>query len=308
MRILAGTPPVEGSLGPAAVALGIFDGVHLGHQALLRGIVAVGTAQNLVSLVYTFHPHPAHLLAPDRAPPLIEPVELRLGRMAELDIGAVLVETFDAEFAAIDAETFVTDLLVRRLAAKHVVVGEDFRFGNKAVGDVGLLSRFSKTHGFSIQVMPPVLVDGATASSTRIRKLVLEGDVAAAARLLGRPFTLLGSVGRGAGRGMKIGVPTANLRPQNELIPATGVYAGRAVGPFPDLPCVVNIGVNPTFGGGELKIEAHLLDYSGPAFYGASLELCLIERLRGEQRFAGVDALKEQIQLDIDRARALLSR
>jgi riboflavin kinase/FMN adenylyltransferase len=307
MRILASSRSLSESVGPFAVGLGIFDGVHLGHRALLARVRDLADADGVDSLVYTFNPHPAKLLVPERAPRLLEPIENRLEIFSTLGIGAVMVERFDREFAAIPAETFIDTVLVQKLRARHVVVGAGFTFGAGGKGTTALLEAQGRRAGFATHIQPAVTADGEVVSSTRIRRLVASGDLGAAQRLLGRPFTLVGLVMRGVMRGQKLGFPTANLEVANETLPATGVYVARALGTFGEHGAVVNVGYTPTFGADKLKIEAHLLDFPFQPLYGQQMSLLLLEKLRDEQRFDGPDSLKAQIRRDLERARTLLA-
>lgn len=306
MRVLRSSGTFE-RLGPQAIAIGIFDGVHRGHQALLQRAIDCARTDGSASLAYTFHPHPAALLAPDFAPLLIEPIERRLERLEAFGMDGVLIEPFDDAFAQTEARAFVEKILVAKLQCRHVIVGDGFTFGHKQQGDVALLESLADQHGFRLHVIAPVRIDGLTISSTKIRELVKNGRVQSAAQLLGRPYELQGLVVRGAGRGTTIDVPTANIEPDNALLPAVGVYAGYADGTVARHATVINVGYSPTFGAGKLRIEAHLLDYGGGALYDARLRLHFVERLRDEQRFSGIEQLKAQIRADIDKARALLS-
>lgn len=309
MRILKGSARLE-STGPFAVAIGIFDGVHLGHEKLLLEAkrLAVVSQGGVESLAYTFHPHPALVLAPDLAPRMLETVETRLERIAALGLSTTLVERFDHELAAASPEQFVRDILVDKLRVAHVIVGEDFTFGQEQAGNVTSLTRLADELGFTVHSIPPVKVGGLIVSSSKIRELVSAGKVGGAALLLGRPFALKGQVVRGDGRGASIGFPTANLRPENEQLPGLGVYVGRvsAHSLSTQRPAVINVGYTPTFGATGLKIEAHILDYTGPHLYGRALSVELIDKLRDEQRFDSVEALTEQIRRDIEAARRIL--
>lgn len=307
MRILAGSRDLRPMDKGTAVAIGIFDGVHLGHRQLLKEATRLAAADNLESIVYTFSPHPAEVLAPARAPQLIEPLEERLELFSVLGLDVALVERFDAEFAKTSAEDFVRDTLVGKLRAKHVIVGAAFNFGRGQAGNAALLQQLAPELGFTAHAVPQVHLDEDVVSSSRIRRLVADGEVAKAARLLGRLFTLVGQTVRGAGRGRKMGIPTANLVAQNALVPARGVYAAWVYGHFGKHPAVVNVGITPTFESEGLKVEAHLLDWQGGNLYGLALGIGLVERLRPEQRFSGPEALVAQIHLDIARARELLA-
>ena len=298
---------VRAAQRPTAVAIGIFDGLHLGHQALLKHAVALATQDGLCSLAYTFNPHPARVLNPELAPELIEPVSERLRRMQALGLAAVLVQAFDREYAKTLAEDFVLRVLVESLAAKHVVVGAGFTFGSKQRGNVAMLQELGQKHQFSVHPVDHVRADGIEVSSTKIREFVHTGHPYGATLLLGRHYAVFGTVEHGAHRGGTLGFPTANVRVENELHPAGGVYAGRAHTPSGPFNCVVNVGSAPTFGAGSsIKLEAHLLDYPGTSLYDQRISVDLHDRLRDEQRFADVDALKTQIALDVERARKIL--
>ncbi len=302
----------------SAVAIGTFDGVHLGHQALLaearRWAQGRGAARG-ESVALTFYPHPARVLAPAKAPPLIMPLERRLALLADTGIDATVVQTFTRELASLEADEFVRGILARDLGAGCVVVGPDFRYGRGRAGDVARLQALGRELSIDVSVIAPVNTGDQEqrCSSTRIRQLVEAGDVRAARALLGRPFELEGVVVRGAARGRTIGFPTANLTPETELRPRVGIYAARAVvldgpGGVGPSPAAVSIGRNPTFteAGAPVTIEAHLLDFAGD-LYGRRLRLELSDWLRDEQRFDSVEALIAQIAADVGQVRALMS-
>ncbi|MEE8408803.1 MAG: riboflavin biosynthesis protein RibF [Myxococcota bacterium] len=307
MRILPSSRNLNEPAGPYVIGLGIFDGVHLGHQRLLRKVRDLALAECVDSLVYTFDPHPTSVLSGDDSIRLLEPIESRLEQIAELWINTALIERFDAEFAAITARSFIDDILVGKLRVLQVVVGAGFTFGAGQDGNTGVLAAGGKRRGFGVHVVDPLELHGAPISSTRIRDLVQHGDVRQAARLLGRTFALVGMVGRGAMRGRRIGIATANLTQGNEIVPATGVYVGHGIGGFGKRPAVINIGFTPTFAGQQLKVEAHLLDYDGADLYGQPLTLQLVDRLRDERRFEDAAELKAQIERDIVAARDILA-
>ena len=296
-----------------AVAIGNFDGVHLGHQALIAEARARARAPG-AAVALTFTPHPARVLAPAKAPPLIMPLDRRLALLAEVGAEVAVVQPFTPAFAAVEAQSFVAEVLVRDLGAADVIVGYDFTFGRGRSGNVERLREWGAALGASVTVIPPVTVDGAPCSSTRIRALVAAGEMRRAAALLGRPFEVEGVVVRGAARGRTLGFPTANLAPETELAPRLGIYAARArvceepaaVGP--SFVAAVSIGRNPTFetDGAPVNVEAHLLDFAGD-LYGRRLRLELVDWLRDEQRFASVEALVAQIAADVARVRALMS-
>jgi riboflavin kinase / FMN adenylyltransferase len=307
MEIVRLGAPLRPQRASPAVAIGNFDGVHLGHQALVGAAVADARADAGTPMVLTFDPHPARVIAPERAPRTLLTLEQRAEVLAELGIDVVAVLDFDAALAALSPEEFVGEVLVRRLGAKVVVVGERFRFGHARAGDAALLARLGAASGFRVHALPVVLQDGQPVSSSRIRAALAEGDVVAAARLLGRPFFIDGRVVRGDGRGRQIGVPTANLESLNESLPANGVYAAwaRTAKDAKHWPAVVNLGQRPTFEGRGGSLEAHLLGFLGDV-YGSLLRLSFVKRLRDERRFAGAAELVEQIRRDVEDARALL--
>jgi riboflavin kinase/FMN adenylyltransferase len=311
MRIHDGLS-ATGRLAGGAVAIGNFDGVHLGHQALFGA--ARQDAQGPVCAL-TFEPHPARLLAPEFAPPLICEKPRKRELIAGCGVTDLIEQPFNAAFAATSPEKFV-DMVVATGVAE-VVVGHDFTYGKARAGTVDTLRESLAARGVRLRVVPPVAVNGLVCSSTKVREFVLEGRVEAANMLLGRPFDLDGEVVRGAGRGRRLGWPTANIRTTNELLPAVGVYAVR-VRFLPDgsvIPGAANLGLNPTFrpqaalagpaGQPPLSLEVHLLDF-GQDIYGRRLRVEFVHRLREERRFPGVEALKAQITHDVDQARRLL--
>jgi riboflavin kinase/FMN adenylyltransferase len=274
---------------PRHVAIGTFDGVHVGHRAVIEG----------ADTVLTFEPHPLRILNPEAAPKLIMPFEIKRDVIDGLGVDELVVIPFDEDFTHIEAEDFVRGVLIERLGAREVSVGENFRFGARARGDPGMLA----AHGeFETRVVPLVEVDGETVSSTRVRALIAAGDVAAAARCLGAPFLVEGEVVEGDRRGRTLGFPTANVVPDDLLVvPGHGVYAGFANGH----PAAINVGVRPMFETGRgLLIEPHLIDFDGD-LYGRSLRVAFVDRLRGERRFPSVEDLIAQIHRDVEEARDL---
>jgi riboflavin kinase/FMN adenylyltransferase len=269
------------------VAIGTFDGVHLGHQAVIEG----------ADTVLTFDPHPLQILHPAAAPKLIMPFKVKRDVIDGLGVRELVVIPFDREFSAIPAEGFIEHVLLERLGAKKVSVGENFRFGAKAKGDPEMLGSRPE---FSTRVVPLVEVDGETVSSTRIRALIEVGDVEAAHRCMGNPFMLEGPVVEGDKRGRELGFPTANLIPDDRLVwPGHGVYAAFANGH----PAAVNIGVRPTFESGRgVLIEAYLIDRNDD-LYGQNLRIAFVSRLRGERRFPSVEELIAAMHDDVEAAR-----
>lgn len=290
-----------------AVAIGVFDGVHKGHQQVMRDLTAMARARDLVPAALTFDPHPLEFLAPDRAPDLLTTVEQRAELLAECGVEILGVLPF-LEIRDLDPRAFVTEILCLRLKVGAIAVGENFRFGRDRGGDPALLKELGEACGFTVDVVEMVVhagPDGAI-SSTRIRELLSEGEVRSAAVLLGRPFVLTGPVIHGDARGNRIGFPTANLHvPERMAVPANGVYACWAERDGARHAAVVNIGVRPTFGVSARTIEAHLLDFDDD-LYGESIALHFVERIREERRFDGVDSLVAQIAVDRDRAAAIL--
>ncbi len=276
---------------PRRVAVGEFDGVHVGHREVIAGN----------DTVLTFEPHPAVVVRPAQAPQLLTSLELKIELIAELGVEELVVVSFDEEFAQQEAEQFVDRVLVHALGATHVSVGENFRFGHRALGNAALLAADDR---FETRIVPLVEVDGVPVSSTLIRTLIAEGDVAAAGALLGAPFRMRSEVVPGDRRGRELGFPTANMVPDPKLAcPGHGVYACR-VG---ERLAAVNVGVRPTFGA-DLNplVEAYLLDFDGD-LYGERLTVEFIRRLREEQRFESVEDLIAQMQRDIETTRELLA-
>lgn len=274
---------------PRKVAVGVFDGVHLGHRRVIEG----------ADTVLTFDPHPMVVLHHDAAPKIITPRPIKARLLEQLGVGEMVVIEFDVDFAKKSAEDFVREILIDRLGATEVSVGENFRFGAKAQGDADFLHSFSE---FETRVVPLVENGGEIVSSTRIRGLLAAGDVARAGELLGSTFKLQGEVIHGDKRGRKLGFPTANVAPdEHEAIPGHGVYAALTNG----VASAVNVGVRPTFQTGRgVLIESFLIDWEGD-LYGQTAEIEFIERLRGEKRFEDVDELIVQMQADTEDARRI---
>ena len=275
---------------PRRIAVGEFDGVHLGHREVIAGN----------DTVLTFEPHPLQVVRPEAAPKLLTSLDLKIELIAELGVDELVIIPFDDGFAHQTPQEFIDQVLVGQLGATHVSVGENFRFGHRASGDTAMLASDGR---FETRVVPLVEVDGEVVSSSHIRALVLAGDIGAAGRCLGAPFKLRGEVVTGDQRGRTLGFPTANIVPDEALVcPGHGVYAAR-VG---DAAAAVNVGVRPTFGTGRaVLVEAFLLDRDED-LYGRVLTIEFIERLRGERRFESVELLIEQMHRDVARTRELL--
>jgi riboflavin kinase/FMN adenylyltransferase len=293
---------------PAAsvVTIGNFDGVHLGHQALLRGLVSAARARGAEAVVTTFDPHPMTVIHPDSAPPRLTTPAHRLALLEEQGVDAVLVLPFTHELSLWSPAEFVTRVLVSGLHAVEVHVGDNFRFGHRAAGDVTTLRELGDAHGFAV-VAVPLTGDTTRWSSTYVRQSLAEGDVASAAAALGRPHRVEGPVVEGDKRGRELGYPTANLDlPAGSAIPADGVYAGwltRADGAR--LPAAISIGTNPTFGGTSRRVEAYVLDRDDLELYGEHVAVDFLARLRETVRFDGIEPLLAQMALDIEQARQL---
>ncbi len=308
MRVIRHLTRVGAPLERVVLTLGNFDGVHLGHQAIVRRAVveARGIGGQVVAL--TFHPHPVAVLAPERKPPMIQSLHDRLACLRDLGADVVVLQRFTRRFAAFEPDAFVEDFLRRSLDLRHVVVGYNVNFGRNRAGSVATLRQLGARHGFAVDAVGPVAAGDATVSSSAVRALIASGDVAGARTLLGRPVALRGRVVHGEHRGRTLGFPTANLhRSPGLVLPADGVYAVRVARDGVRHSGVLNIGVRPTFGTLARTVEVHLLDGGGD-LYGQWLVLEVVERLRGEQRFDGPEALRRAIAGDVARARVALAR
>jgi len=325
IRLVSSADEWEERLGKdrpgTVVTIGNFDGVHLGHQRILRDVVARaaaaegrgntpdarGAQKQLLPAVLTFYPHPARVLRPQQAPSLLETLPQRLADFAALGISAALVLQFDAVLAQASAEDFVKQYLVDAMRARAVLVGASFRFGHKQLGDVELLKELGRRSGFEVFIVTPVIDGGDVVSSTAIREAVRGGRVEDARRMLGRPFALVGEIRPGTGQGRKLVVPTLNLETQQETLPQTGVYVSETVLASGTYRSVTNVGVSQTFDGTGLAIESHLFDFAEALTAGA-MKVRLLQRLRDEQKFSGPEALREQVLKDIERAKAIFAQ
>ncbi|MCE9548672.1 MAG: bifunctional riboflavin kinase/FAD synthetase [Planctomycetia bacterium] len=291
-----------------AVAIGNFDGVHLGHARIVEQLVTQARQLGGSAVVFTFDPPPAVLLRPDRAPPPLTTLTRKIELLGELGVDVVIAYPTDLALLQLPPAAFFEEVVRRQLAARALVEGTNFFFGHDRAGNVEVLGQLAAAAGIPLTVVQPVLIDDAPVSSSRVRRLIAQGDAAAAARLLGRPYRIAGTVVKGAGRGAGIGFPTANLDGIETLLPGLGVYAGRGLlttegkagsaGGTRSWPAAINIGASPTFGEQAVKVEVHLIGCDEP-LYGANLEVDFYTRLRDIQPFAGVDALREQLALDV---------
>jgi riboflavin kinase/FMN adenylyltransferase len=305
------------SLEPSVLTVGVFDGVHAGHRKLLGAVADRARREGLAAGAVTFDRHPLSVLRPELAPPMLTSLADRIELLGRAGMDWVAVVAFTRDRAAQTAEDFATSELFDRLRARVVLVGADFRFGNKAAGDLDLLQRLGAGRGIEASAVELQRDGGEVLSSTVIRKALADGDLATANRALGRPYSLRGRVGRGDGRGgAELGIPTANLRvPPGRLVPAPGVYAGRlhapgaaGDGPLPEpAPAAISVGTNPTFDGTELRVEAHVLDAPpGLDLYDRRVSLTFEHRLRDQERYGSVEALLAQMRADVDDSRRLL--
>lgn len=306
MRVIRHLGSAKGLVRNPVLTLGNFDGVHLGHRRILSRVVAEARRLGGDAVAITFHPHPAAVLAPERAPAPIASLRERLEIFGELGLDVVLVVRFTLEFSRIEPEDFVARVLVGTLGIERAVVGHSVSFGRNRRGDAELLRREGERFGFDVEVVGPVSVDGVAVSSTEIRRRLREGDFQGASRMLGRPYRICGRVVAGDRRGKLLGFPTANVRPRIPLIVPDGVYAVRVDVGGRQVPGIANIGRNPTFGEGRPRgVEAHLFGFDGD-LYGRRIRVELVEWLRAERRFPSAEALVEQIRRDVERARQVL--
>lgn len=294
---------------PAPVlTIGNFDGIHLGHQSLFKKVRHRAQAVKGTSMVITFYPHPAQVLRPGKAPRQIVSDESKVELIFQQGIEVVLSIPFTKEFAQIPAKTFVQDILVGQIGMREIVVGYDYTFGKKREGNIHLLKELGKKLGFQVHVHPPVTIGTHLVSSTRVRELITSGAMEEAKLLLGRPFSLSGTIitGKGIGRSI-LGFPTANLNPREKLMPQRGVYIVKVESPYGPFFGVTSVGFNPTFAGKNISIETYLFDFDED-LYGKDLKLFFLKRLRGERTFSGAETLKTQIAKDIQQAKIWLTK
>ena len=293
---------------PAVLTLGVFDGLHLGHQLIISRVVERARATGAVPTVITFDPHPRAVLHPESAPPLLQTFDQKVEAFGVLGVEQTIVVRFTREFAEVSAGEFLKDVVHDRLQAKEVYLGRGFAFGRNREGDIALLRRVSRELGFHADEVPEVRLRGQRISSSRIRHLLADGRVNLARRMLGRPYGVEGRVVRGAERGRTIGFPTANLRPDNRVIPRGGVYVTATLIQGAWRRSVTNVGVRPTFeDAAEPSVETFVMDWGGD-LYGDVVRVRFLHRLRDERRFSSVEELKRQIDSDAARARKYFTR
>ncbi len=299
-------PPVAGNR-PVALTIGNFDGVHVGHRAMIERVIAQAQRRGVDSCVMTFEPHPREFFAPDQAPARLTSMREKLELLAAMGVDKVLVCRFDFDFARIDAQQFVDRLVVSGLRANYVLVGDDFRYGARRLGDFDALREAGRKHGFEVERMDSVEVEGVRVSSTAVRERLASGDLAGAARLLGRAYCIGGRVVRGDRLGRELGFPTANIALRRDPVPLQGIFAVEVTG-LGEAPVAgaASLGVRPTVkSGAKPVLEVHLLDFAGE-IYGRRLNVHFLEKLRDEQKYADLDELTRAIRNDVDATRRLL--
>ncbi len=307
MRLFHGTDNAE-IQRPTVLTLGVFDGLHLGHQLIMRTVVERARAVGGVPTVITFDPHPRAVLHPESAPPLLQTLDQKVEGFGVLGIQQTIVVRFTEEFSKIPAGDFLLDVVKERLQAKEVYLGKGFAFGHNREGNIELLSRIGSELGFVAGEVPEVSLRGRRVSSSRIRQLLARGQVNFARRMLGRPYGVEGRVEHGAERGQQLGFPTANLHPQNRVIPENGVYVTGTLIDGQWRRSVTNIGVRPTFGEEtEPSVETFVMNWSGD-LYGDVVRVRFLHRLRSERKFGSIEELKTQIEKDVVRAESYFER
>jgi len=307
MRLFHGTDNAD-IARPTVLTLGVFDGLHLGHQAIMRMVVERARAVGASPTVLTFEPHPRAVLHPESAPPLLQTFDQKIEALSVLGIEQTIVIHFDKAFAQIRAADFLREVVAERLHAKEVYLGRGFAFGHNREGNIDLLRAVSEDLGFFADEVPEVRLRGQRVSSSRIRELLLQGRVNLARRMLGRPYGVEGRIVRGAERGVKLGFPTANLHPQNRVIPRGGVYVTAALIDGQWRRSVTNVGTRPTFDdGAETSVETHVMNWSGD-LYGGVIRVRFLHRLRDERKFSSIEELQAQITCDVARAQEFFAR
>jgi riboflavin kinase/FMN adenylyltransferase len=305
MEILRSISELERLRGPLFLAIGVFDGVHRGHQAVISTSADHARVANGTPVVVTFDPHPEKVLRPERAPHLLTATQHKVALIRNLGVRHLLIINFDKQFAATEPEDFVQQLVVHSKPLREICVGHEWSFGRNRRGNLDLLKKLGEESNFQVIGVPPVRINGEVVSSTEIRRAIEKGDFAKAAAMLGREYTILGTVTRGDNLGKKIGFPTANLSAHSEQFPPNGVYVAEAKIDN-ELHCgVINLGVRPTVSGGksERVLEIHLFDFNRD-IYGQDVEVRFLKFLRPEKKFENLDALVQQIRKDVEQARS----
>ncbi len=307
MDVIRGLDRIPAKYECSVVTIGNFDGIHLAHQGLLNKVAEEARKRHCSGVVLTFEPHPQKVLHPERRPfYLLTTMEEKLRLIEGLGIDAVILIDFTPEFAKTSAEEFVKGILWDKLHLEKLIIGHDTAFGNRKSGNKDFLQSMGLALGFDVEAIDAVQLDGIVVSSTSVRNALHEGDVRRAMKLLGRPYNLSGIVVKGYKRGSEIGIPTANIESDKELVPARGVYAVIVDMSGVRHPGVLNIGYSPTFGDNQLTVEVHLLDFPREELYGKSINVLFIDRIRDEMKFESPKELVKQIERDIERAKELL--
>jgi riboflavin kinase/FMN adenylyltransferase len=306
MEILRSIPELERLRGPLFLAIGVFDGVHRGHQAVISTSADHAATSNGTPVVVTFDPHPEKVLRPQAAPHLLSATQHKIALIRALGVEHLLIITFDKQFAATEPEDFVQKLVIHSKPLREICVGHEWSFGKNRRGNLDLLKKLGAKFNFDVVGIPPVKINGAVVSSTAIRQAIEKGDLAKAAEMLGREYTILGTVTRGDNLGKKIGFPTANLSAHSEQFPPNGVYVAEARIDGELYRGVINLGIRPTVSSGksERVLEIHLFDFNRD-IYGHDVEVRFLKFLRPEKKLANLDALVQQIRQDVERARQL---
>jgi riboflavin kinase/FMN adenylyltransferase len=306
MILITDLSKIEKRFTGSIVTLGNFDGLHLGHQELIKKIIQRAKETGSLSMVVTFRPHPLKILAPEKCPPLISIYEEKIRLLENLGIDVLVKIPFTLDFSAMEPRDFVKDILCDLLGAKEIFVGYNYRFGKGRKGNIQLLKDLGQELGFAVREVEQVSFEGEVVSSTRIRQLLKNGEVVHASRLLGRPYTLCGIVVKGDGRGRGLGFPTANIAAKHSIIPSNGVYAVKLFVRDKYYDGIVNIGMRPTFDTNSLAIEVHIFAFDED-IYGEEITLYFIQKIREEKKFQNAEALITQINADIKKAKNILS-
>ena len=288
------------------VTFGVFDGIHLGHQAVINTLLKRAAHDNLMSVLVGFYPHPLAFLAPERCPSILTPLSKRVEILQQFGIDEIVMLSFDAQIASMSPEAFVECVLLEKCRARHIVVGYACQFGKDRAGNAERLVELSQEYPFDVSIVPPTEVEGAPVHSTRIREALAQGDLQRSSQLLGRSYSLVGNVVHGDGRGREIGFPTANIETQNQVYPPNGVYAIRAKLEERWLDGVLNIGMRPTFNGVNIQVEGHFFNFD-EVIYGKPIEIFFVEKIRNERKFPNPEFLIQQIQRDIAAATEILA-
>ena len=305
MDVIKGPQDIPSPPSECAVAIGNFDGVHLGHKKIIHALLETAEKEKLYPLILTFHPHPAKVLTA-RKIELLQTIEQRLDDLKELGVQMVVVISFDHKFAHVSPEEFVRTIISQKLKAKKVIVGENFRFGNGRAGDVSKLKSYSQTYGFSVRSIAPLIIERSVVSSSLIRELLEQGRPEKANILIGRPYEIEGTVIKGKSRGKHLGFPTANVYPLNEIIPM-GVFISEVGIRSKLLPAVTHVGAKPTFNDTDIHIESYIMDFKNN-LYGERIRIFFLRRIRNEKKFESPEALSLQIKRDLESAKRYFHR